>query len=61
MWVRILAATMAYVSLRKTLYCTLFLFTREYKWVPVRVEVDIVEVQWLLSANNNNNNNTGDL
>ena len=33
MWVRILAATMVLVSLSKTL---------DYKWVPVRVEVDIV-------------------
>ena len=37
MWVRILAATVVLVSLSK-----LLLFTQEYKWVPARVEVDIV-------------------
>ena len=42
MWVRILAVTVVLVSLSKTLHCTVLLFTPEYKWVPVRVEVDIV-------------------
>ena len=42
MWVQILAGTMVHVSLSKTLHCTLLLLTQEYKWVPVRVEVDVV-------------------
>ena len=42
MWVWILAATVVLVSLSKTLYCDCFSSPREYKWVPARVEVDIV-------------------
>ena len=34
----------------KTRYCTLLLFTQEYKWVPLRVEVDIVFGKGLPSA-----------
>ena len=54
MWDQILVTTMVLVSLGKTLFfSTLILFTQEYKWVPVRVEVDILsekasEVLWWL-------------
>ena len=42
MWVRILAATVELESLSKTFYCHCFSSPRGYKWVPARVEVDIV-------------------
>ena len=42
MWVQIPAMAVVRVSLSKTLYSKLVLFTQEYKWVPVRVEVVIM-------------------
>ena len=41
MWVRILAATCGTFLEQDTLLW-LLLFTKDYKWVPARVEVDIV-------------------
>ena len=43
MWVRILAATAMYGILleQDTCYCSLLLFTQEYKREPVRLDVDI--------------------
>ena len=42
MWVRILAATCGTCVLEQDTLLWLLLFTQEYKWVPARVEVDIV-------------------